>query len=350
MGERAEYDASKIVVLEGLEPVRKRPRMYIGSTDAAGIENMVLELVSNALSEHLEGHAGRISVGVTPTGWCEVEDDGRGLSLEVHRGVPIAEHALTRIVWDGRSRQPGRADWAKCLHGVGLAVVNGLSSRMEVTIRRGELLSTMAFERGIASEPLVTRPGDGSTGTHIRFMPDAEIFGAARGDVARLRECLADIAHLAPTATWSLQGEVLDGDGGPAGWLSRLTAAPLLEDARVSVRHVVGNVLVDAALDWSTGSGPPELLTFANFARTRGQSQLDGVLNALRSLVPDRDPAELARGLVGVVHVGLSQPQYGGATKEVLLDPIAEAAIADALVNAFAPRREWWERFLEGRR
>lgn len=175
------YGAEQITVLEGLEPVRKRPGMYIGSTGPRGLHHLVYEVVDNSIDEALAGHATHVDVRLSADGSIEISDDGRGIPCDVHAktGRPALETVLTVLHAGGKFGDSGYKV-SSGLHGVGVSVVNALSSRMDVGVRRNGALHTMRFERGKVATEMVTSPlapeSASSSGTTVRFLPDTTIF------------------------------------------------------------------------------------------------------------------------------------------------------------------------------
>ena len=175
------YSAEQITVLEGLEPVRKRPGMYIGSTGPRGLHHLVYEVVDNSIDEALAGHATCVDVRLCADGSVEVADDGRGIPCDVHAktGRPALETVLTVLHAGGKFGQSGYKVSAG-LHGVGVSVVNALSVSMEVAVRRGGLLHTMRFSRGCVAQEMTVAPLPPDSlprsGTTVRFLPDTAIF------------------------------------------------------------------------------------------------------------------------------------------------------------------------------
>jgi topoisomerase-4 subunit B len=175
----AEYSAKNISVLKGLEGVRKRPAMYIGSTDRRGLHHLVWEVVDNAVDEHLAGHAQRITVRILTDGGIEVTDDGRGIPIDLHptEKRPAVEVALTTLHAGGKFDRQSYAV-SGGLHGVGVSVVNALSERLEVEVARGQQLYAQTFERGHATTKLRDMGRvHNRRGTRISFKPDGQIFG-----------------------------------------------------------------------------------------------------------------------------------------------------------------------------
>lgn len=177
----ASYSAESITVLSGLEPVRKRPGMYIGSTGTRGLHHLVYEVVDNSIDEALAGHATHVEVHLRPDGSISVTDDGRGIPCDVHAqtGRPALETVLTVLHAGGKFGGSGYKVSAG-LHGVGVSVVNALSERMDVAVRRGGLLHSMRFSRGKVEREMEVAPlaagCEGESGTTVTFTPDGTIF------------------------------------------------------------------------------------------------------------------------------------------------------------------------------
>ncbi len=168
-----EYGAASISVLKGLEGVRKRPAMYIGSTDVRGLHHLVWEVVDNAVDEHLAGHARSITVRILEDGGCEVVDDGRGIPVDLHptEGIPAVELALTALHAGGKFDQQSYAV-SGGLHGVGVSVVNALSRRTEVEVVRSGKRHAITFERGLKVDDLEVVGKARGSSTTVRFWPD----------------------------------------------------------------------------------------------------------------------------------------------------------------------------------
>jgi DNA gyrase subunit B len=171
------YNAEQIQVLEGREHVRRRPGMYIGSTSAAGLHHLVYELVDNAVDEALAGYCTRILVTMHADGSCSVDDNGRGIPVDIHKkeGLSALELVLTRLNAGGKFGGGGYKV-SSGLHGVGVSLVNFLSERLQVWVHRSGKVYHMDFERGIPKEPVKVIGKTDHTGTTLRFWPDPQIF------------------------------------------------------------------------------------------------------------------------------------------------------------------------------
>ena len=192
------YNASAIEVLTGLEPVRKRPGMY---TDTARPNHLAQEVIDNSVDEAVAGHAKQIQVTLHKDNSLEVSDDGRGMPVDIHpeEGVPGVEVILTRLHAGGKFSNKNYR-FSGGLHGVGISVVNALSTRVEVTIRRDSKVYQIAFENGDKVEDLavIDSCGKRNTGTRVHFWPDAQYFDSAKFSVSRLMHNLRAKAVLSP--------------------------------------------------------------------------------------------------------------------------------------------------------
>src|ERR1700677_2951519 len=197
-----EYNASSIEVLEGLEPVRRRPGMYIGGADSNGLHHLFAEVIDNAMDEAVAGHATFIEVVMEEGGWLAVTDNGRGMPVDPHPKFP-GKHALEIIMTQ--------------LHGVGVSVVNALSARTEVEVARGQTLYRQCFERGEPVSKLeIVGKAPNRRGTKVRFLPDPQIFGAsAKFDPARVFKMTRAKAYLfgGVEIRWRCARALLGADG-----------------------------------------------------------------------------------------------------------------------------------------
>ena len=192
----ADYNAASIEVLEGLEPVRRRPGMYIGGTDANALHHLFAEVIDNAMDEAVAGHATFIEVFFEDGGWVSVTDNGRGMPVDPHPKFPkkSALEVIMTMLHAGGKFDSGAYQTSGGLHGVGVSVVNALSSRLEVEVARGQTLYRQVFERGHPVSRLETiGKAPNRRGTKVRFLPDEQIFG--KGDRLRPRPHLQDGAR-----------------------------------------------------------------------------------------------------------------------------------------------------------
>src|SRR5215204_2704879 len=189
---RSGYDAQDITVLEGLEAVRKRPGMYIGSTGVRGLHHLVYEVVDNSVDEALAGHCDAVDVTIHPDNSITVVDDGRGIPVAMHEkeGRPALEVVLTVLHAGGKFGDGGGYKVSGGLHGVGVSVVNALSERLDVEVRRDGFVWRQSYERGVPIAPLAQGEATEETGTTITFLSDADVFETLDFDFATLEQRL----------------------------------------------------------------------------------------------------------------------------------------------------------------
>ena len=191
------YDSSEIQVLEGLEPVRKRPGMYIGSTDERGLHHLIVEIVDNSVDESLAGYCDTITVEITREGAVAVTDNGRGIPIDIHpkEGVSAVQVVLTKLHAGGKFGGGGYKV-SGGLHGVGLSVVNALSEWLEVEVRKNGKIWRQRYMRGIPMRELAPVGETAETGTKVTFYPDAEIFETIEFNYDTVRTRLREVAYL----------------------------------------------------------------------------------------------------------------------------------------------------------
>ncbi len=356
-----EYSAKHISVLKGLEGVRKRPAMYIGSTDARGLHHLVWEVVDNAVDEHLAGHASRIVVRLLADGGVEATDDGRGIPVDLHptEGLPAVELALTTLHAGGKFDQQSYAV-SGGLHGVGVSVVNALSSRTEVEVVRDGHRHTIAFERGPRTDEL-TRAGKArGSGTVVRFWPDPDVFETTELVYDTVAQRLRETALLNPGLEMVLTD---DRDGRSETFRFRHGLRDFVgellhgKDALVGVievddqRDVEGRPLaLDLAFTWTDGFHDDRLRSYVNVVRTAdGGTHEEGFRRALTTTLnrfgrdsgallkkdPNLTGDDVREGLVAVVSVKLPDPQFEGQTKGRLGSTIARSYVEQVVTEAF---------------
>lgn len=372
----AEYGADKITVLEGLEPVRKRPGMYIGSTGVKGLHHLIFEVVDNSVDEALAGYCSQIDVTIEDDGSVTVVDDGRGIPCEVHSktGRSALETVLTVLHAGGKFG--GDASGYKVsggLHGVGVSVVNALSESLEVTVRRDGKLHRMKFTRGVRQGEMEIMEDPGAlagnprSGTTVRFKPDADIFKTTTTfEFDRVSGRLDELAYLNAGVKIVLTDKNGEGrqqeflhEGGIRELVDTMCQSKEKLHPEVEVIQALGEkngVSVEAALRWSRDQYDDLLIGFANGIRTGdGGTHLDGLKSVLTRTINNmaRKTGKLKEGkdnlsgdfiregLTAVVSVKVPEPEFEGQTKNRLGNPevrgIVDAIIGENLVNVF----EW---------
>ncbi|HEY7054508.1 MAG TPA: DNA topoisomerase (ATP-hydrolyzing) subunit B [Mycobacterium sp.] len=368
---KTEYGAQSITILEGLEAVRKRPGMYIGSTGERGLHHLIWEVVDNAVDEAMAGHASRVDVRILEDGGVEVFDDGRGIPVETHAsGVPTVDVVMTQLHAGGKFDSDAYAV-SGGLHGVGVSVVNALSTRLEVEIWRD---GYEWFQQYDSSVPGTLKQGEKTkkTGTTVRFWADPNVFETTEYDFETVGRRLQEMAFLNKGLTITLTDErvgaeeVVDEvvkDTAEAPKTAEEKAAEAAGPHKVKNRtfHYPGGLVdyvthinrlktpihksiidfsgkgdgheVEIAMQWNDGYNKDSVHTFANTINTHeGGTHEEGFRAALTSvvnkyakdkkLVKDKDPnltgEDIREGLAGVISVKVAEPQFEGQTKTKL--------------------------------
>ena len=358
---KEDYKADQIQVLEGLEAVRKRPAMYIGSTGEAGLHHLVYEVVDNSVDEAMNGHCDTINVMLHSDGSCSVKDNGRGIPIDDHPqyNVPAVEIVMTKLHAGGKFD----SDTYKVsggLHGVGVSVVNALSTWATVEIHRDGGIYTQKYKLGNLDSKL-ERIGDSEDhGTTVRFMPDSTIFETTQFDFTTLRYRLRELAYLNAgiTITISQEGgksETFQYEGGIAEYVTYLNEGKTsLMNKPLFVSGEKDQIQVDAALQWTTAFRE-NIHTFTNNIATReGGTHLSGLKTALtrtinnaarkKKQLKDKDPAldgnDVREGLTAILSVKVPEPQFEGQTKTKLgnseVKGIVDTIMTECLSEFFA--------------
>ncbi|MGE3775231.1 MAG: DNA topoisomerase IV subunit B, partial [Gammaproteobacteria bacterium] len=353
----ARYDAADIEVLTGLEPVRKRPGMY---TDTSRPNHLIQEVVDNSVDEALAGHCTRIDVVLHADASITVSDDGRGMPVDIHPGERLSgvEVILTKLHAGGKFSGK-HYKFSGGLHGVGVSVVNALSSKLEVRVKRGGVEYAMSFAGGERQSDLVEigRVGRQNTGTSIRFWPDGRFFDTVKIAAPRLKHLLRAKAVLCPGLRVTLTDEAAnetDGwhyEDGLRGYLAAAMAdAELLPAEAVQGALETEHAAVTWALQWRADDGELVAESYVNLVPTaQGGTHVNGLrqglLEALREFCEFRNL--LARGiritaddcterLAYVLSLKMTEPQFSGQTKERLSSQSAAAVVATAVRDAFS--------------
>lgn len=368
MAEETHYGASDIEVLEGLEPVRQRPGMYIGSTGPRGLHHLVYEVVDNAVDEALAGYCDNIEVWINEDNSITVNDNGRGIPVDIHpkEGIPTVEVVLTVLHAGGKFGGEGYKV-SGGLHGVGVSVVNALSTRTEVNARRDGKEYKIAFDHGKTVEPLTCIGDATDTGTKVTFWPDPEIFTetttynystlAARfREMSFLNKGLKITLHDERDKDEDGQAktEVFKAEGGIVDFVNFLNAGKETINDPIYFESTTDDGEVEIVMQWSNAY-TSSIMTFANNINTiEGGTHLEGFKTALtrvinkyarsKNLLKEKDPNltgdDAREGLAAVISVKLHDPQFEGQTKTKLGNTEIRTLVNDAVGKGF-------EEFLE---
>jgi DNA gyrase subunit B len=354
------YGAKDITVLEGLEAVRKRPGMYIGSTGPRGLHHLVYEVVDNSVDEAIAGHCDEVRVVLHPDDSCTVSDDGRGIPVEELKKEkrPAAEVVLTTLHAGGKFGDGGGYKVSGGLHGVGVSVVNALSETLHLEISRDGQVWSQDYERGKPQGPLSAGAATKQTGTTLTFQPDTEIFEEIEFDFQTLAERLRETAFL----TRGLKIELVDERGQTNSVTFQYEGG--IEDF---VRHLNENKdtlhrktiffegeeeegQVEVAMQWNA-SYQESIFSFANNINTHeGGSHLSGFRAALtrtlnayarsKGLLKEKDDnlggEDVREGLTAVISVKLHDPQFEGQTKTKLGNPPIRGLVEETVNRKLA--------------
>jgi len=354
-----EYDASKIQVLEGLEAVRRRPGMYIGSTDIRGLHHLIYEVVDNAVDEALAGFCTHIEVIILPDNSVKVVDNGRGIPVDIHpqTGKPALEVVMTTL-HAGAKFGGGSYKVASGLHGVGVSAVNALSRWMEVEVKRGGFIYRQRYERGKPVTPVkkVGRTDDNATGTTVHFLPDKEIFREINYKFETLAQRFREMAFLTKGLTIKFRDERTDQEmtfyfeGGILSFIRYLNKNRTPLHPPFYVEKSVNGTLIEIALQY-TDEFSESVFTFANNINTvDGGTHLTGFRSALtrtlneyarkQGLLKESDPnltgEDVREGLTAIVSVKLPEPQFESQTKAKLGNPEVKSQVEAVMSEAFS--------------
>jgi DNA gyrase subunit B len=354
------YGAKDITVLEGLEAVRKRPGMYIGSTGPRGLHHLVYEVVDNSVDEAIAGHCDEVRVVLHPDDSCTVSDDGRGIPVEELKKEkrPAAEVVLTTLHAGGKFGDGGGYKVSGGLHGVGVSVVNALSEKLHLEISRDGHVWSQDYERGKPQGPLSEGAPTKETGTTLTFQPDPEIFEEVEFDFQTLAERLRETAFL----TRGLKIELVDErgqtnsvsfqyEGGIEDFVRHLNEnKDVLHRKTIFFEGEEDEGQVEVAMQWNA-SYQESIFSFANNINTHeGGSHLSGFRAALtrtlnayargKGLLKEKDPnlggEDVREGLTAVISVKLHDPQFEGQTKTKLGNPPIRGLVEETVNRKLA--------------
>ena len=353
----SEYSADQIQILEGLEAVRKRPGMYIGSTSVRGLHHLVYEIVDNSVDEALAGYCSHIEVQINADNSITVQDDGRGIPVDIQKkaGLPAVEVVFT-ILHAGGKFGGGGYKVSGGLHGVGASVVNALSEWLEVEICRDGKVYKQRYERGKTMYPLkvVGECAPDKHGTRVVFLPDKEIFEETVYDYDTLKVRLRETAFLTKNLKITLRDDrevkhekTFHYEGGIKEFLTYLNRSnEKLYEPVIYCEGIKDKVFVEVAMQHND-SYTENIYTFVNNINTpEGGTHLAGFKSALtktfndyakkNKLLKENEPAlsgeDIREGLTAIISVKIEEPQFEGQTKQKLGNSEARAAV-DAIVS-----------------
>lgn len=357
-----DYGANQIQILEGLEAVRKRPGMYIGSTSARGLHHLVYEVVDNSIDEALAGYCTHIEVTIHKDNSITVTDNGRGIPVDMHEsGKPAVEVVLTVLHAGGKFGGSGYKV-SGGLHGVGVSVVNALSTNMEVKVKRDGKIHEIAFEKGVTKEPLKVVGQTDKTGTLVHFVPDAEIFDETVYDYDTLRHRLRELSFLNRGITIILtderpeevRQETFYFEGGISSFVEHLNRnKEVINPEPVYFNGTKDTTVVEIALQYNT-SYSENIYSFVNNINTEeGGTHLAGFKSALtraandfarrQGIIKNNEDnlvgEDIREGLTCVISIKLREPQFEGQTKTKLgnseVRGIVDSIVSEGLSEYF---------------
>jgi DNA gyrase subunit B len=349
-----DYGADKIKVLEGLEAVRKRPAMYIGSTGPQGLHHLVYEIVDNSIDEALAGYCDQVNVRIHLDNSITVVDNGRGIPVDLHESGKSAAEVVLTVLHAGGKFDNNSYKVSGGLHGVGVSVVNALSERLDLEIYRNGDVYTQTYERGKPVADLVTTGTTKKRGTKITFKPDSQVFETVEFSFDTLANRLRELAFLNAGVRITLDDEREDGkahdfhyEGGINQFVTFLNQAKAaVNDEPIYMKGEKDGIQVEIALQWND-SYSELMYSFANNINTHeGGTHLSGFRAALtrtinayatsnnlsKDLKENVSGDDIREGLTGVISVKIPQPQFEGQTKTKLGNTEVKG-IVETIVN-----------------
>lgn len=357
-----EYSAQNITVLEGLDPVRKRPGMYIGSTGPQGLHHLIWEVVDNSFDEAMAGHATTVTIRLQKDGWVQVEDDGRGIPVDVHKGQGISalELVLTKLHAGGKFGGDNSGyKISGGLHGVGVSVVNALSTDLEAIVHRDGKIWQQNFKVGVPQGKVKEIGKTRKTGTIIRFNADASIFETTEYNLATILEHLRQQTYLSAGIRVELFDERDEAmipygfyfEGGVASYTRFLNLKKEIQHPNVFyVQKQHDDVFVELSVQYTKEFHENVRCFTNNITNPDGGTHLAGFRTALTRTLNNyaRDKGYLKEkdgnltgedtreGLTAVISIKVPEPQFEGQTKGKLGNPEARTAVEAVFAEAFA--------------
>ena len=351
-----EYDADSIVALKGLEAVRKRPGMYIGSTDSRGLHHMVYEVVDNGIDEVMAGFATEVDVTINEDGSITVVDDGRGIPTGINHeeGKSALEMCLTDLHAGGKFNQ-NSYKVSGGLHGVGVSVVNALSERLIATVYREDKVWRQSYRIGVPDGPVEIIGDTDRHGTEITFWPDREMFETVEFDYTTLQNRFRNQAFLNKEATINFEDkrtgrkERFHYDGGVSEFVEYLNRSKTpIHQTPIHFTGERNGVMIDIAMQWTDGYNE-EIDSFVNTIFTpEGGTHLTGFRTSLTKTINDYGKAnnllkdttlegsDVREGLTAIVSIRMSEPQFEGQTKAKLGSSVAQGAVSGLMNDKLA--------------
>ena len=341
--EKNSYGADAITVLEGLDPVRRRPGMYIGSTSAAGLHHLIWEVVDNSIDEAMAGYASEINVTLTKDGMIRDEDNGRGIPVEKHKatGLSALETVLTKLHAGGKFGGGGYKV-SGGLHGVGVSVVNALSEYLKAEIHRDGHLWMQEYKKGVPQKKITKVATSKKTGTIITFKPDPTIFSELEFDWGKILDRLRQQAYLTKGITLNISDERKDHapkkyrfyfEGGIVSYVKSLHRDKNIKHEKVFYcEKEVNDSKVEVALQYNDEYNETSLAFANNIYNPGGGTHLVGFKTALtrtlnsyarsHNLIKEKQEnltgEDVREGLTAIISVKLADPQFEGQTKDKL--------------------------------
>ena len=356
MHTQSHYDESQIQVLEGLEAVRRRPGMYIGSTDERGLHHLIVEIVDNSVDEALAGYCDTINVEITREGAVSVTDNGRGIPIDIHpkEGVSAVEVVLTKLHAGGKFGGGGYKV-SGGLHGVGLSCVNALSEWLEVEVCKNGKMYRQLYKRGVPQYPLKEVGDTDKQGTKVTFYPDSQIFETLDFSYETVRSRLREVAylnkgikiHLKDNRPEREREDTFCYEGGILDYVDYLNRDKnVLFPQALYIEKQYGDSTIEIAMQYNDGYNET-VYSYANNINTEeGGTHLDGFKNTLTKVINDyakehkilKDEERVSgddvrEGLVAIISVKLVDPQFEGQTKTKLGNSEMRGLVSKALVD-----------------
>ena len=357
----ADYSAENITVLEGLDPVRKRPGMYIGSTGETGLHHLVWEIVDNSVDEAMAGHADLIDVVIQKDGGCSVTDNGRGIPIDVHKTTKKSALETVLTVLHAGGKFGGDASGYKVsggLHGVGAAVVNALSTDLIAEVMRDGKIFTQAYKKGVPQGKVkeagkISAKDEFQNGTRITFYPDTSIFTTVEFNFKTILEHLRSQAYLTKGLHFRITDERVGltyqyyFEGGVISYIKQINRKKKVKHEPIYINKTIDEIMVEIAIQYTDEFDEVVLAYANNEYNPEGGTHVTGFRTALtrsinnyavkNSFVKESEKLtgeDMREGLSAIISVKLPNPQFEGQTKAKLGNPEVRTAVEAVLGSA----------------